>query len=223
MSSRRPGERLTRNQNGPDTAPQARPHHRHPVGRRRHQPRHLHRADLLPHLPEAARRRGNHPGTPGPPRGGRRPKPLPLAGQSIPLVQVALQERRRPAQLRSRRGLRLHGFAGEGRATGRRVLPRRRAGDRRPERAEAGSRRAGFDRLPQARSRHQGRNLRVPAHPPRSVRPERPVPHAASDPGVHGGDGRSRSRRHRLRPCLRHGRLPDRRRGLHPGSLQRTG
>ena len=99
----------------------------------------------------------------------------------------------------------------------------RGAGDRRSERAEAGHRRARLDRLPQARSGHQGRHLRVPAHPPRPVRPERPVPHAAPDPGVHGGDGRSRSRRHHLRSCLRHGRLPDRRRGLHPGSLQRAG
>ena len=43
----------------------------------------------------------------------------------------------------------------------------------------------------------------------------------APGPGLHGRDGRSRARRHRLRPRLRHRWIPDRCGGLRARSLQR--
>ena len=56
--------------------------------------------------------------------------------------------------------------------------------------------------------RHQGRHLRVHARQDRQRRAERPVPHAAAHhPADGGADGAAADRR-RLRPGLRHLRLP---------------
>ena len=153
--------------------------------------------------------------------GRQRGASLSLAGRALPLVQVALQERRRATRLRPRRGVRLHGLAREGRATGRRVLSRRGPGNHRSQRAQTGDRRAGLDRVPQARPRRQGRRLRISPDPPRPVRAERAIPHPTPDPRLHGRDGGPGPRRHPLRSRLRHRGLPHRRRGPHPRPLQR--